>query len=274
MTTPKASIIVRAKDRAHTIERALASLRAQTVPVEIIVVDSGSTDGTREIAERFCDQLIEIPSEDFTFGRALNVGARAASAPVHFALSAHCFAQRDDWVERALGHFGDRKVAGAGGYSGLAPDGAGSHVVMQDLDMLRQDPFWGFSNHASSWRADIWERFPFDEEIEGAEDKEWSWRVLEAGYVVALDPALDVTTEHRFEQGLIEYYRRNRRDTGALASFTGLPPHPVRELVDEWWHPGPDGRRSRTRLRLSPWRIAGMLGRQAGLRRAAAARRA
>jgi rhamnosyltransferase len=263
---------VRAKNRAHTIEHALTSLRAQTVPAEIIVVDSGSTDGTVEIAGRFCDHLIKIRSEDFTFGHALNVGARAATAPFHFALSAHCFAQRSDWIERALAHYDDPDVAGACGYSGLRPGGASTGVVKQDLDLLKRDPFWGFSNHASSWRAEVWQRFHFDEEIEGAEDKEWSWRVLEAGYVVALDPSLDVTTEHRFHQGIVDLYRRYRRDTGAIATFTGLAPHKTSELLAHWWRPDPDGRRSQTRLRLSPWRIAALLGRQAGLRRAAARR--
>ena len=36
------------------------------------------------------DRLIEISPEEFTFGHALNLGAEAASAPIHFALSSHC----------------------------------------------------------------------------------------------------------------------------------------------------------------------------------------
>ena len=88
--TARASVIVRTKDKADTVEATFAALRPQTVPVEVVVVDSGSTDGTLEIARRHADRLVEIPAEAFTFGRALNVGAAAATAPVHFALSAHC----------------------------------------------------------------------------------------------------------------------------------------------------------------------------------------
>jgi glycosyltransferase involved in cell wall biosynthesis len=262
-------VIVRAKDRERTIGQALRSLRRQTIVPEIIVVDSGSSDGTVSIARSLCDRLIEIPADSFTYGHALNVGAAAARAPIHFALSAHCEADSEDWIERSLAHYANSDVAGTCGYSGALPDGAAPGVVHQDLELLRRDPFWGFTNHASSWRADVWRRFPFDESLAAAEDKEWSWRVLGAGYVIALDPELDVSTRHRFDEGLTKFYRRTRRDTRALAGFSGLSPYPRAALMSEWWSPEPDGLRSAARLRLSPWRMASLLGRQAGLRQAA-----
>ena len=51
-------------------------------------------------------------------------------------------------------------------------------------------PFQGLSSHAGSWRASLWERFPYNESMESAEDREWSWRVLKEGWVIALDPEL------------------------------------------------------------------------------------
>ena len=117
-----ASVIVRAKNEERFIGRALEAVRRQTVNAEVIVVDSGSTDRTLEIAGQHADSVIEIPPENFSFGRALNVGARAASAPVHFALSAHCFPPRPDWIERSLAHYRRDDVAGAAGSPAL-PDG-------------------------------------------------------------------------------------------------------------------------------------------------------
>ena len=96
-----ASAIVRTKDSARTLGRVLDLLRAQTVPVEVIVVDSGSTDSTLDIARSRCDGLIELPSAEFSFGRALNLGAEAATAPIHFALSSHVAWVAPDWVERS-----------------------------------------------------------------------------------------------------------------------------------------------------------------------------
>ena len=118
MSGPRASVVVRAKDEARDIERTFKVLRRQTVPVEIVVVDSGSTDGTVEIAKRWCDRLIEIPAENFTYGYSANLGAEAASAPFCFSLSAHCAPEGDDWVEHSLRHYAREDVAATNGGHG------------------------------------------------------------------------------------------------------------------------------------------------------------
>ena len=115
MTGPPASVIVRTRDAAATVERVFRALRAQTVESEILVVDSGSTDGTLDVARRWCDRLLTLSPSDFSFGRALNVGAAAARAPVHFALSAHCWPERTDWIERSLRHYERADAAGTSG---------------------------------------------------------------------------------------------------------------------------------------------------------------
>src|SRR5262247_2453967 len=123
MSTPRASVVVRAKNEARAIERTFRALRRQTVPVEIVVVDSGSTDGTVELARKWCDRLIEIPAESFTYGYSTNVGAEAAAAAFHFCLSAHCAPERDDWVELSLGHYAREDVAATNGIQTF-PDGS------------------------------------------------------------------------------------------------------------------------------------------------------
>lgn len=162
---PAASVIVRSHNEEAAIGRALASLQRQTIRPEIIVVDSGSTDRTVEIARAACDRLIEIPSASFSYGRALNIGADAARADVHFALSAHCVAERADWVERSLALYEREDVAGTCGGS-HGPDGSPLNAVFhQTVADARDNPCWGFSNHASAWRAKVWRKFPFDEQI-------------------------------------------------------------------------------------------------------------
>jgi rhamnosyltransferase len=264
MSTPRASVVVRAKNEARAIERTFKALRRQTVPVEIVVVDSGSTDGTVEIARRWCDRLIEIPAESFTYGYSANIGAAAATAPFHFSLSAHCFPERDDWVERSLRHYARADVAATNGIQSF-PDGRPvEHVFFQDADHVRAHLLWGFSNHASSWRAEVWREHPFDAALSSSEDREWALRVTEAGWVIAYDPDLWVDLSHQWDGGALFQYRRKKMETRGLAEFAPLPPYRARHALVEWWAP-PDDRHSRLFHRLNYRRMAGILGKYRGL---------
>jgi rhamnosyltransferase len=269
--TPRASVIVRCKDEEKKLETALVSLRRQTVEPEIIVVDSGSRDRSVEIARRWCDRLIEIPAESFTFGYALNVGAKAAQAPYHFALSAHCRAARDDWIEHTLAHYERPEVAGVTGYHALPGGTPLTAVFHQDAAHAHAHPFWGFSNHASSWRAEVWQQFPFDEQLTGAEDREWAQRVLDAGWLIAFDPELVVDMSHAWRSPR-EIYRRERLCADAIADFGDLSEYRLRDCVHDWWSDLPDDRHAPLLYRLDPRRIAAMAGRYGGRR--AHARRA
>lgn len=264
-----ATVIVRAKDEAATIGATLRSLRAQTVRAEVIVIDSGSKDGTVETASGLCDRLIEIPPERFTYGFALNLGAREASAPVHFALSAHCVARRADWIERTLAHYERRDIAGTNGIQTFADGTPVTSPFFQTASHARADPYWGFSNHASSWRASVWADHPFDETLVASEDREWSWRVLDAGWVLAFDPALWVDMSHAWHGGVRKTFERQRREAQGLGHFAPLPPYGVRELAHEWLYEPPDTRHSMVFHRLNPRRIAGLAGKYTGRRQPA-----
>jgi rhamnosyltransferase len=276
----EASVIVRAKNEEGQIQRCLESLRSQTVPVEIVVVDSGSTDKTLDIASRYADHLIRILPDDFTFGRALNIGAAAASAEIHFALSAHCAASRDDWVARAIAHYRrDPLVAGTFGTLDSPNGDALDTPFVCSFPGVAEDPYWGFywgfSNHASSWRASVWREFQFDEDIEAAEDREWSWRVMRAGYVIVDDPSLFVGLEHRRSAGWRALFRRTRREARAMSRL--LPPdrpYSVATAVQHWWSYMPPGSNKPPAIRrLNPARIVEFAGRWAGERDSLAARR-
>lgn len=259
---------MRSRDSERTIEKTFASVRAQTIEAELIAVDSGSRDRTLEIARRWCDQVLELAPEDFSYGRALNIGARAATAPVHFALSSHCAPPTTDWIERSLALYERPRVAATNG--GLEVPGRlalrPGEVFLQDHAHAREHPYWGFSNHASSWRASTWEEHRFDERLDYAEDKEWALRVTAAGLLIAYESVLLVDGSHAWASAR-DFYGRKKRSARALASFADLPPYDVRDLAREWWRELPaDGRSPAFNRFVNYRRMAGLLGWFAGQR--------
>src|SRR5687768_10630949 len=101
------SAVIRAKDKASTIREAIATVKSQTVPVEVIVVDSGSRDATPEIAREMGARVLSIPAETFTYGSAINAGFSAAHTEYVLILSAHCELPGPQWLELALQYFDD-----------------------------------------------------------------------------------------------------------------------------------------------------------------------
>jgi rhamnosyltransferase len=261
--TPAATVIVRARDEEKAIERALASVRSQTVEAELVVVDSGSQDGTLAIASRWADQIVQIPRERFTYGYALNVGAEAAGAPIHIALSAHCELPRRDWIACCLELYERPDVAAACAHLGDERGRPPLGPFFQDLAHARANPWWGMSNHGASWRADIWRSIRFDEGLGAAEDKEWALRVLARGWVIAFDTDLWVDITHRWRGGNKDWYSRQWREARAIASISPHASYGLRELAMDWWRV-PKGRRPSWQRRLNPTRLPGLFARYAG----------
>jgi rhamnosyltransferase len=273
ITRRQASVLIRTFNSASTLPACLVALRKQTITPEIIVVDSGSTDGTLAIADPMAERIVHVPERPYSYGRALNRGAAVASAPIHFAVSSHCVIPRGDWIERSLRHYVDPDVAATNGQQSL-PDGS----PLEDVFYLRgntdlPNPFWGFSNHASSWRADVWRREPFNESLVASEDLEWSDRARALGFSIAFDPALTVPGHHRTEQGPLALYRRSYREFLGTAACRCVEPPTLRRSLIQWWSEYPPETKPR-RQRLSPYRMAVIGGRYVAGRtlRAAAAR--
>lgn len=250
-------MIIRCKDKADTIGSTLRSVRGQSVESEVVVVDSGSTDGTLDIAARFADRIVEIPASSFTYGGALNTGAEAASGDIHFALSAHSWPYSDRWIERSLQMYDREDVAGTNS-AATTPTGAVIETVYHQTarDALEHG-WWGFSNHGSSWRATAWRDLPFRTDLTAAEDKEWGWRALAAGWTIAYSPELSVSSHHRREAGLVPLARRMDKERTAMLVLGAVQPRSFWQSVRVWWHVEPmEGGRPTVVRRASPWRLA------------------
>jgi rhamnosyltransferase len=262
----RARIVIRARDEAARIGVTLARLASQTAAAdaEVVVVDSGSRDETVRIARDAGARVIEIPAESFTYGGALNAGCEGAPAPVLVALSAHAPPLDDRWLERLLEPFDDERVACACGYA-VGPDGGRLEGrVVQDLGLARANPFWGYSNSAGAFRADLWRERPFREDMPATEDKEWAWHWLGEGRLVVVDPSFATDHSHR-DEGRLATYRRARDIWRGFSMYLDLEPYGARDLARDWWT-GLGGYPSPLRARLGWRRAAKLFGRYRGSR--------
>lgn len=260
----RVGVVIRTLDEAASIGRLLDLLRAQTLQADVVVVDSGSRDGTPAIARARGTRVLEV--DHFTFGGALNSGAAACrEADVLVSLSAHAFPRSADWLERMAAWFEAPEVACVFGEP-RGPDGRPlAGPVRQDAAMLLAAPHWGYSNGAGAFRAALWRERGFRDDLPGAEDREWSlWALADRGCVCVLDPALEVDHDHSSDP-LRVAYERWRREARGFSMFLDLPPYGVRDAVAEWWTDR-GWYRSRARARLDPRRIARLAGKWAGRR--------
>ena len=96
-------MVVRCFNEALHLGTLLRSIAEQTVrDLEVIVVDSGWTDGTLAIAESHGARILHIEPARFTFGRSLNVGCAEARGEILVLASAHVYPCERDWIERLM----------------------------------------------------------------------------------------------------------------------------------------------------------------------------
>jgi len=208
------SIVIRAYNEEKYIRRLLEGIRQQTVKdVEIILVDSGSTDSTVSIAESFGAKIVHIPSAEFTFGRSLNFGVRAASRERIVIASAHVYPVYPDWLEILLRPFQDKQVALTyGKQRGYEGSKYSEHQIFHqwypDVGNLNQET--AFCNNANAAiRKNLWDAHPYDETLTGLEDLEWGRWAQGQGYKIAYVAEAEIIHIHNeTPRGVYNRYRR------------------------------------------------------------------
>jgi rhamnosyltransferase len=208
------SIIIRAYNEENHISRLLEGIRQQTIKdVEIILVDSGSTDATVAVAESFGARIVTIPSNEFTFGRSLNLGIQTARRERIVIASAHVYPVYPDWLEALLRPFVDDKVALTYGKQRGPKTAHFSeqqiyHQWYSDVSNLRQPT--SFCNNANAAiRKSLWQKHRYDEALTGLEDLAWADWAREQGYEIAYVAEAEIIHIHNeMPQGVFNRYRR------------------------------------------------------------------
>jgi glycosyltransferase involved in cell wall biosynthesis len=210
--------VIRAKNEARFIGETLEAIfqPGALQPHQVVVVDSGSTDGTQAIVEAFPTTLVRIRPEDFTYGYALNLGVASVDTEIVATLSAHSLPSNADWLRELIQPFTRPRVAGVYGRQlprsnatlfeliGMRLTG----VLSETPRMLDRRPL--FSNANGAFRRSLWLEHPFDEDVGGAEDIAWVRTMQERGYLIAYQPT--ATVYHSHGEPIFRHLRRASRD--------------------------------------------------------------
>jgi rhamnosyltransferase len=215
------SIIIRTLNEARHLRQLLqgiASQRCDGFEVETVVVDSGSSDGTQEIAQEFGCVLSHIRREDFSFGRSLNMGCEAATGDVFVFVSGHCVPTDEHWLRLLCAPVVNGAVALSYGRQIGGPDSRYSECRIFEKYYPRSSrvPQSGiFCNNANSALSRAaWVAHRFDEELTGLEDMEFAKRLCAAGGLVGY--VAEACVFHYHQESWAQVRRRFEREAIAL----------------------------------------------------------
>jgi glycosyltransferase involved in cell wall biosynthesis len=211
---PKCSVIIRAYNEEKHIRRLLEGLSQQTIKdINIILVDSGSTDHTVEIARQFSVEVVHINPKEFTFGRSLNLGISHAKADLVVIASAHVYPVYPDWLERLLEPLNNPKVAlSYGKQRGMETTQFSEHMIFshwfpEKSNLNQEHPFCNNANTAI--RRELWEKKAYNEILPGLEDLAWARWVQEQGFRISYVAEAEIIHVHQETwKGISNRYKR------------------------------------------------------------------
>lgn len=219
---PDVSVAIPVRDGGELFAGVLRALARQSVEHELVVCDSGSSDGSVQLAREHGARVIEIAPEIFGHGSVRNRLMQATQG-AHVALLTQDAEPADErWLERLLagfeladdvaivyGPYRPRPDASAPvrlelerWFASLSPDGspeverlAQDERMLAAVELIGRRGFFTDANACLSRAA--WERVPF-REVPYAEDRVLAIDMLRAGYAKAFVPSAAVVHSHDY----------------------------------------------------------------------------
>lgn len=186
------SLVIRTLNEARHLEELLQSVAQQDTGAlvsEVVLVDSGSTDATLDIAERYGCKILHITREEFSFGRSLNIGCEAAQGDILVITSGHCVPVDTQWLKNLCQPILDGKATYTYGQQlgGPGTQFSESRIFAKYFPEQSRIPQEGFycNNANSAVLRSTWESLRFDEDLTGLEDMEMAQRMIRQGGLVA-----------------------------------------------------------------------------------------
>ncbi len=224
---PRISIVIPAKNGMPVIRSCLEGIHSQTLAgqTEVIVIDSGSEDGTLEIAREYGARIHQIPPEKFNHGSTRNLGVTLAKGEFVVMTVQDAAFSDNQCLEKMIRHFDDPKVAGVCGQQIVGHDRDKNPLQwfnpQGDPDIIKyrfEDPetfkklpgkeqhtFCRWDDVIAMYRKEVLEKVPFFH-ISFGEDTLWAREALSKGYALVYDYSARVY--HYHHQDFTFYFRR------------------------------------------------------------------
>jgi rhamnosyltransferase len=244
------SIVIPVLNGGPVLEEALTAIRCQQgdFSLELLCLDSGSRDGSREVCARFGARMVDVLPGTFNHGATRNQGIALSRGEFVVLLVQDAVPVGEHWLATLLRNFADPTVAGV--YC--------QQIPRADVDVLTQRQLnnWvtgkpervvqRLNGHAwealSSWqrlelctfddvcaclRRAVWEHIPYRATYFG-EDVEWGKEVIQAGYTLVYEPEAAVVHSH--DRSAWYEYKRTYLCHRRLYTLFGL------QTVPTWRH--------------------------------------
>jgi rhamnosyltransferase len=207
------SVLIPVKDGGPELVRCLQGIARQQIndEVEVVVVDSGSSDGSATRARGFGAQVHEIPAAEFVHGATRNLAAQNSRGDVLVFTVQDAAPADEHWLATLVSALDGENVAGVYGRQLPHEDATppeeffldfmyGPEPRVQKLARLDELTFEHtlFSNVNAAMPRSVWEEFPFRDDVTMSEDQEWSRRVLLAGHTLVYEPRAAVRHSHSY----------------------------------------------------------------------------
>jgi rhamnosyltransferase len=178
---------------------------------EVVLVDSGSTDATVEIAGHFPVRIEQIRPEEFHHARTRNFAASLGKGAIIVNLSGDAIPASDTWLQELLANFRDPSVGAV--YGRQLPKSASPTERQDTYDAIYgeqriiKDPalpnelgyrFYHFSDVNSALRRSMWESISYPEDFKTFEDLAIAKRILDAGWKIVYEPKAPVFHSHHY----------------------------------------------------------------------------
>ncbi len=215
------SIIIRTYNEQKHLEELLKSINQQKckeVQHEVVIVDSGSTDKTLVIAEKYACRITHIKKGEFTFGRSLNIGCGFAQGEILVFVSGHCIPASSDWLENLVKPIIEQcAVYTYGCQKGNGDTKFSEHQVFKKYYPSQSNiPQEGFfcNNANAALLKKQWQQTPYCELLTGLEDMHLAKKLVEQNNNIAY--VAEAPVYHIHEESWSQVKNRYERESIAL----------------------------------------------------------